>query len=1120
MRMPHSPAFTSQSEEMPQQSPYGYLNPQMPQLNAIYGYNPQYATLFQQQQSLLPQQKIQLWKLPTEVQPKQQLRQTQVIQQPKRPDLATQPTQHQPQLSKPIQQTLLKQPTYHQPINQPQKLPQAAQPPPSTATQKPQTFSPFGNVLNPYQQLWQIPQIYNARGFLLNPFQRNIPLGFGRPPGSNEEGTPYFGYYGFGARPPYNSEEDALENEDAAETTEPAKKEPKAESPAPDAGTNSTASTTNTTAASPPEANQGTNTTNSRNSPASNGVSPPKPSQGGSPSFTSPVNVSNHRDQGGNTLNSNGPNLPYNRGRPPLGDPHPRLPQVKQQIRGGPLGPRENSPGYGVHTQQGNARNIPLIIPETKLSAHTGNPSYSNMYSSGYHNSPINTANSSNRRGNSQGPSNYPDRTSGISQNPRYGPSGNDNYFQYSGKNPSVQRDMREFPTINPTGQRRISPPYREDMPDYRTNMPHTIGKYPTPDFRSFQQNENSFYPREDTDIFPVSGVQQSNQKFPKGIFLDQNRNPSHPDIDPIDQMKNVHNNWGQEGSSSPPRTGPSIYHENVPYPEVDPFIQRETMPSDRSGTWDNRGSIPVFEEAPPRQQNLSPYRGRNVYPDNYPYDDQGNSFQPRSSTWVNRENSYRGYTGQRGMPSEDNFYLENDPVDQRRHTPYADRSTWDYGTNFPGYEANQKTPSDQHETIYYPEGFAFSQGENPPYDGNTPWNQGSHSPMLNPTRHVGNSPYLSHDSQTSYPQNQPYDRMNTWRREEHFLNYGMGHPRQTDYVPYRSNAHRESIPYSSRNAWDIESNSPAHQRLLPPSERNSWDREVSFHNQDIAPAGQLENSQYFRSYPGGIRGNSPHREGRGWGYGGEETAIPESSPPDYRGIRAYPSINKLCCKDGPSPPPPRENVLALKDDSRREKRGSSFPDSSYSEPTQHANYSSENQDTPQNNSFTTGRNTSGPGESLQLKQSNSSSSSPHPVLGLDMNIAIPSRGDNNEDNKQNITQANPVHRQNKVTGSKRQRSGLSIARKNRAKRSLSTGMKSKTTDSDVARKQRLLNSIRWFYCFKNRLRLMSPSTRTPALATRASGDPPNPEKNTSPSHHPLGYTNDRKQQISKLSTY
>nr|XP_033794925.1 enamelin [Geotrypetes seraphini] len=1004
----------------------------VPQLSSIYGYSPQYATLFhqQQQRSILPQQQIQLWKLPIDIQPKLQLKQTQMSQQPKRPSPAMQPTQHQLQPLKPIQQPTLKQPTYHQPVIQPQK-----QPPASTATQKPQTFSPFGNILNPYQQLWQIPQIYNpGRGYLLNPFH----------------GTQYFGYYGFGARPPYNSEEDAMENEDAGE---PAKKEPKAESPAPDAATNSTTSSTNSTTASPPEANQGTNATNSQNSPANNGASAPKPNQGGNPSTSTPtVNAPNHRDHGGSTINSNGPNLLNNRGSPPQGDPRPRFPQVKQTTGGGPLGPRENLPGYGVHPQQGNTRNNPLVIPESKPSVRTGNPLYTNINPQGYKgNVPVNAVNRSNHRGNSQIPSNnnYPEQTRGISQNPRNSPSGNYDNFHHLGINPSVQRGMREFSNINPIGQ-RISPPYREDIPDYRTIL-HREGRYPAPDFKSLQQNENSLYPREDTYTFP-------SQQFPKGIFLDQNIKPSYPDNDPADQLRNVQNNWGQEESSPHPGTGPSIPHENVPYSEVEPSVQQEIMPSARNDIWNNRDSIPVFEAAQSKQQYTSPYRERYLYPENDPYDDRGNSFQPRSSTWMNRENFYRDYIGQRGRPSDSNFYLENDPVDQRSHMPYADRNTWDYGTSFPAYEANQKSP-DHQGTIFYPEGYVLSPGENPLYDRSIAWNQERHPPDLNPTRLRGNTPYLSHDPPVLYPPNQPFDRRDTWRREEHFPTYSIGPPRQTDYIPYRSNApygHRDSIPYSSGNAWDIESNSPVHNRLLPPSERNSWD----YHNQDIAPSTQLENSLYFRSHPAGMRGNPVHHEARDWSYGREQTIDPESNPAVYRGITAYPSVTKLCCKDSLPPPSPRENVLALKDNSRREKRGSSpqYPDS------KHASYPQESQTTPQNNSLNSERNISGPRESLLLKQRNNTFNLTYPEVDSDLSITTPSWRHNNEGKEPNITQAtetNPLRKQPKVMGSKRQRVNQSTKRKNREKRSLPTGMKSKTVDSDVDWKQRLPNRVR-----------------------------------------------------------
>ncbi|XP_075058120.1 enamelin [Mixophyes fleayi] len=166
----------SNSEEGAPYGSYNHLNLQMPHAGSMYGYGlPHYSQMIQLQQALSrqpfpwqPQGKAQTQQNNKEVISPQVPRYPIIPQLPQQPSIAVQ----QPQ------------PNYQPVTKQPLQLPPIPDP------QIPQMFLPFLNPGNPF---W--------------------------PQGN------YFGYFGVGGRPPYNSEE-ANEDEEAAKEKEPPAAEP------------------------------------------------------------------------------------------------------------------------------------------------------------------------------------------------------------------------------------------------------------------------------------------------------------------------------------------------------------------------------------------------------------------------------------------------------------------------------------------------------------------------------------------------------------------------------------------------------------------------------------------------------------------------------------------------------------------------------------------------------------------------------------------------------------------------------------------------------------------------------------------------------------------------------
>ncbi|XP_029417521.1 enamelin isoform X1 [Nannospalax galili] len=216
MQMPRMPGFSSKSEEMMRYAPFNFMNAP-PMMNmGPYGNGFQMPPPPQMPPHFPPYQ-MPMWPQPV----------PNGWQQPPTPNFQSKTEQ--------TQETL--KPNQTQP-NEPQPQKQPSKEPPNKATQakeegqSPQAFPPFGNGMFPYQQPpWPIPQ-------------RGPPPGFGRAKFSNEEGNPYFGffgYHGFGGRPYYS--EEMFEDYEKPKEKDP----PKEEDPPPEPSANSTVTEANST---------------------------------------------------------------------------------------------------------------------------------------------------------------------------------------------------------------------------------------------------------------------------------------------------------------------------------------------------------------------------------------------------------------------------------------------------------------------------------------------------------------------------------------------------------------------------------------------------------------------------------------------------------------------------------------------------------------------------------------------------------------------------------------------------------------------------------------------------------------------------------------------------------
>nr|XP_056704927.1 enamelin [Euleptes europaea] len=763
LRKPRRAGFGSKSEEMMQYGPYAYMNsPQLTQLAPfLYGYRPSYPQLFPQ-----PLQRFFLWPQQTPVHQAARLPQRKPHQAP----VARQPI-HRPQW---------RPQTPHKPIQQqphpktqlpPQKPPNVS--PPQTHHQVPVHQSKGVKqqqppILFPNQQhLWHFPQFFNQGGFHpqpFGPFQGRMPVGFGRPPVSNEEGTPYygFGYPGLGGRLPYNSEEFEQDYEKPKE-----KEAPKTESPTADPATNAT--DTNSTLSNP--SGQAGNATNSGLSITDNRANAPNLERGllignGVPTLPPTLQVSN-----GDAAAQNGMDQSIHRASSPnINHIIQNLPSDKQQATGNSLHVYKPYPGmddsrHNTYISRGNP------------SRHPENPTYPSSYGE-----------STNQRGNLQNiNNNNPSTHADTRPNARPNSYGQQQYPHYPERNPLDQRQILPFPSSAPQSQWNNDQVYR----DNGLNSFPPEGRSTDLQFNTLGQAEKPYNIRKDKDQFQPSGMHQMTSLSPQGVFSPTKRT--------LSEIETPQYHWKEQGFNLP-------------------VHNREHFPPPRNPVWNKQEDMQVFQDDPPRY-NLrhSPgyfgQRERISYTEKSSYDQPPHSFYP--DTWEGRENSPTlGPASQRehplyspGLPSNQmkgNSYHRSDSFDQQEREMYPRQTPWAHEKRLLDQDREYRNPpysptQQQAYPKYLPENASSQRRGNVPYKEINPWIPEEHSP-----------PYAA--EYLRQRENIPYQRNNAF-----------GH-RERNFQDERANSPPQSITllqggsqYSERDTWGPHRMGPSIQKEASP---------------------------------------------------------------------------------------------------------------------------------------------------------------------------------------------------------------------------------------------------------------------------------------------------------------
>ncbi|DAA28559.1 TPA: enamelin-like [Bos taurus] len=848
MHMPRIPGFSSKSEEMMRYGHFNFMNfPHLAHLSPFYGNGIQLPQLF-------PQYQMPMWPQPppnkkSPQKPSSPAAPKQTDQAPETPS----PNQPQPTDSPPNQH--LKQPSTT--TAQPQE----------EETQTPQAFPPFGNGLFPYQQPpWHIPH--------------KIPPGFGRPPGSNEEGgNPFFGffgYHGFGGRPPYYSEE-MFEDFEKPKEEDP----PKTETPATDPSVNSTVPETNSTqpGAPSPRAGQGGNDT----SPAGNNGQDPN-------------TVSNPTVQNNPVVNVSGQGVPRSQTpwRPSQTNIHENYPYPN--IRNFPAGRQWHPTG----TSMGNRRNGPFyrnqqiqraprwnsFVLEGKQAIRLGYPIYRRAYASTVRgNYPNYAGNPVNFRRKPEGPSKQPEGTI-APLGPKHGTTGHNENIQNPKEKPVSQKERIVIPTRDPNGPWRNSQDYGVTKSNYK--LPHPEGNILVPNFNSIDQHENSYYPRGDSRGTPNSNGQTQSQNLPKGIILEPRRIPYESEINQPEIKHSTHQPVYPEGSPSP---------------------ARERFPAGRN-TWNQQEISPPFKEDPGRKEEHLPHpslgsRGRIYYTDYNPYDRRENPPYLRSNSWDER-NDPPNTMGQ----SENPHYPMNTP-DPKETIPY-----------------NEEGPADPTGDETFP--------------GQTRWSVDESNFKTAPTARYEGKQYTSNQPKEYSPYSLdnlpkpreyfPYGEFYPWSPDENFPSYNTAPTipllvENRGYYPTNAVGQEENTMFPSWNSWDHMVQVQGQKERRPYFTRTFWGQPTNLPKAPASPPYHKENQPYFSNSPTGLQKDPTWHEGENLNYGmqitrlnspeGGHLAFPDLIPPHYPGSQKETRLFHLsqrgpCCAGGSIGP--KDNPLALQD--------------------------------------------------------------------------------------------------------------------------------------------------------------------------------------------------------------
>ncbi|KAL8202949.1 UNVERIFIED_CONTAM: hypothetical protein K2H54_032535 [Gekko kuhli] len=626
-----------------------------------------------------------------------------------------------------------------------------------------------------------------------------MPAGFGRPPISNEEGTPYYGYGypGLGVRP-YNSEEFEQDYEKPKE-----KDPPNTESPAADPATNAT--DTNSTLSNP--SSQAGNATNSGLSVTDNGANSPNLESrllivNGLPTISPTLHVSNGDAAAPNVMDQSVHRVIS----PNSNHIIQNLPSDKQQSTGNGLHVYKPYPGMDESRHN-------TYISRGNPSGHPENPTYPSGYGE-----------ISNQRGNLQDMNNN-NNNNNPSINTRPNLYGQQEHPHYPERNPSDQRQILPFPSSDPQSQWNNDPVYRDNS---LNSFPSegTLGM--DAQFNTLGQAENAYNIRKDTDQFQPSGMHQLSSLPPQGVFLPTKRTFSEA------ETRQYH--WKEQGFNSP-------VHE------------REQFLSPRNHVWNKQEDVQVFQDDPPRynSRHSSGYFGqreRISYPEKSSYAQPPRSFYP--DTWEGRESSpTRGPAGQRehplyssAVPSNQvqrNSYHRSNSFVQQEHEMYPRQTPWAHEKHLLDQDREYRNPpynpTHQHAyPKYSPENPSNQRRGNVPYKEINPWIPEEHSPpyAAEHLRQTENIPYRRNNEFGHRERNFPNEGANSPPESTTLLQGGSQYSERDTWGPHRMgpSIQKEASPYFNsyspdfrRNPTHMEDTGGAHVSSVNTAERNYPDR-------------------------------------------------------------------------------------------------------------------------------------------------------------------------------------------------------------------------------------------------------------------------------------------------------
>ncbi|XP_051026295.1 enamelin isoform X2 [Acomys russatus] len=442
------------------------------------------------------------------------------------------------------------------------------------------------------------------------------------------------------------------------------------------------------------------------------------------------------------------------------------------------------------------------------------------------------------------------------------------------------QKERTVSPTKDTGGPWRSSQQYGMNKPSY--NLPRLEGSMGGPNFNLFDQQENSYFPR-DSRKAPSPNIQVQSQNLPKGIALEPRRTQFESESKKPELKHNTH----QPG-----------------YPKKTPSPTRQHFPAQRK-TWNRRVTPPPSKKGYGRQEGklLPPSYGSrgNIYYHDYsnPYPNE-NAPYIRSNAWNKRVVS-PSPMGQAGNPrypmnsldqKETEQYNEEDPVDPNEDESFPGQSRWgDEEMNFKGnptvrqYDGEQYAPTLPKEYLPYSLSNPPKPKEEFPYGEFYPWNPHETFPVYNPGPTIAppvdpRSYYVSNalgpEESTLFPSWTSWDHRNQAQRE------------------------KESDPYFNRNVWDQSMN--LHKSSIPnhPYSTNS-------------PAGFPKDPTWLEgenlNYDLQITGLSPPER--------EQLAFPDLIPQNYPSGQNeahlfHQSQRGSCCIGGSTGH--KDNVLALQE--------------------------------------------------------------------------------------------------------------------------------------------------------------------------------------------------------------